>query len=70
MKDELVKSELAISSKFEELIKDLDIIKMADAGIMDITSLSDKEKEDIIIWIHNDDNNVPQIIKEYIDKCK
>ena len=70
LNDDLIRQQLAISAKFSELVKDLNIIKMADAGVIDIASLNDEQKEDIIVWIHNDDDNIPPIIKEYIEKCK
>ena len=71
--EELIRQELANSQKFFTLVKNLDIKKMAVAGVINIGSLSEREREDIMVWIHEKEveyewENVPTAIKKYVEK--
>lgn len=58
------------SQKFKKLVENLDIIKMADIPPIDFSPLSEIERIDLLKWMEDDREEIPEIISTFVDKCK
>jgi hypothetical protein len=67
--DYILRDACISSKKFTEIVKDLDVIKMADLPPIDFSPLTDGERQEVIEWTFID-IPTPKIIQEFIDKCK
>ena len=62
---------LMSSSLWQELTSELDVMAMADVGILDINSWPECDHEEVRTWaVAGTRDEMPSLIKDYLDKCR
>ena len=68
MRDEMTRRLLVQSKRWENLVKGFDVLAIAKAGVIDLSSLTDEEHSEIRSWTSGLQGSIPKVIEDYFNK--
>ena len=58
------------SDRWLDIVKELDVIKVADVPALYFEILNEDEKQEVIDWAENKIDSTPEIIADHFRKCE